>query len=81
MQSVKGGRGGVYWQARYQGRKPAGASKIGFCEVPKVSRPCTGKICKLDEEDAWQTISRIPAHRASDVSKQLAHAIVCFSVT
>ena len=36
----------------------------------------TTHIRKLNEDDAWQIISRIPAHRASGVSKQFAHAIV-----
>jgi len=79
---VKGGRGGVYWQATdTKGANPLELVKLASAKYPKYFAPALEKISKLNEDEAWQTISRIPAHRASDVSKQLAHAIVCFSLT
>jgi len=79
---VKGGRGGVYWQATdTKGANPLELVKLASAKYPKYFAPALEKLCKLNEDDAWQTINRIPAHRASDVSRQLAHAIVCFSLT
>ncbi len=79
---VKGGRGGVYWQATdTRGANPLELVRLSSAKYPKYFAPALEKICKLNEDDAWQIISRIPALLASDVSKQLAHAIVCFSLT
>ena len=79
---VRAGRGGVYWQATdTKGASPMKLVELASAKYPKYFAPALDKLCKLNEDDAWQIISRIPAHRASDVSKQLAHAIVCFSLT
>ena len=79
---VTAGRGGVYWQATdTRGANPLELVRLASAKYPKYFAPALEKICKLNEDDAWQIISRIPAHLASDVSKQLAHAIVCFSLT
>ena len=79
---VRAGRGGVYWQASdAKGASPLKLVELASAKYPKFFAPALDKLCKLNEDDAWQIISRIPAHRASDVSKQLAHAIVCFSLT
>lgn len=79
---VRAGRGGVYWQATdAKGASPLKLVELASAKYPKYFAPALDKLCKLNEDNAWQIISRIPAHRASDVSKQFAHAIICFSLT
>ena len=79
---VRAGRGGVYWQASdAKGASPLKLVELASVKYPKYFAPALDKLCKLNEDDAWQIICRTPAHRASDVSKQFAHAIVCFSLT
>ncbi len=79
---VRAGRGGVYWLATdAKGASPLKLVELASAKYPKYFAPALDKLCKLNEDDAWQIISRNPSHRASDVSKRLAHAIVCFSLT
>lgn len=79
---VMAGRGGVYWQASdNKGANPLELVKLAAAKYPRYFAHALEKLCKLNEDAAWQIISRIPSHLASDVSKHLAHAIVCFSLT
>ena len=79
---VRAGRGGVYWQATdAKGASPLKLVELASAKYPKYFAPALDKLCKLNEDDAWRIISRIPAQRASNVSKQFAQAIVCFSLT
>jgi HipA-like C-terminal domain len=79
---VNAGRGGVYWQQTdAHGASPLALVKLAAAKYPKYFAPALEKICKLNEDEAWQMISRIPDHLASDVSKQLAHAIVVYSLS
>ena len=79
---VSGGRGGVYWQATdTRGANPLELVRLASAKYPRYFAPALEKICKLNEDDAWRIISRIPDQIASGISKQLAHAIVCFSLS
>ena len=79
---VRAAHGGVYWLATdAKGVSPLKLVELASAKYPKYFAPALQKICGLTEYDAWQAISRVPAHCASDISKQFAHAILCFSLT
>lgn len=78
---VRAAHGGVYWHATdAKGVGPLKLVELASAKYPKYFAPALQKICRLSEDDAWQAIHRVPARRASDVSKKFAHAIVCFSL-
>jgi len=79
---VRAGRGGVYWQqSDAKGANPLELVKLAAAKYPKYFAPALAKIFRLSEDEAWQAINRVPANRASDAAKRLAHAMVCYSLT
>ena len=78
---LRAAHGGVYWLATdAKGASPLKLVELASAKYPKYFAPALSKICRLTEGDAWQAICRVPATHASEVSKQFAHAIVCFSL-
>ncbi len=74
-------RGGVYWQAAdAKGASPLKLVELASEKYPTYCSRALSKMCRLTEDDAWQVISRVPAHLATDVSKQFAHSIICYSL-
>lgn len=79
---LKKGHGGVYWQSTdKRGASPLKLVELVFEECSEYSVPALRKVRMLSEDNAWQVIRRVPANLASDVSKQLAHSIVCYSLS
>ncbi len=75
------GRGGVYWsQTNSKGANPLELVKLAVAADERDFGPALRKICALTEDAAWSIINQIPCERASDVAKQFAHAMICFSL-
>jgi HipA-like C-terminal domain len=78
---VRKGHGGVYWQSTdKRGVSPLKLVELVFEKYPEYFAPALRKMRTLSEDNAWQVVSRVPANLASDVSKQLAHSIICYSL-